>query len=713
MFVSFRRQVAVLTVLVAGLVLAVPVSAVEDPPPAPSYMAAFDACENIPPSNFSDAPSHHAHADDIDCIAYYGITRGTSATTFSPDRSVTREQMALFLIRLAHLVGIDVPPAGDTGFADIGNLGAKSQATISQLAQMGVAKGTTPTTFSPSTSVTREQMAIFLQQMMNKMEPVGYGTYRLGYTPADVINTSETEVASPFTDLGEVSNATFDAVTQLYELGVVTGISETRYEPSTTITRATMADFLAALLDHSRLRPEGLTIRASPISDFGPTEVIVMVSYRDADFAPIVGQSVDVFGSQGRNGGLDTDGGCVASLVSGDCIWRTDDRPTGEDGDIFARYMIEEKAPAVFYAWIGDQEGAEFDADDSRAVTAVVTSPPEEAEMKVTSGISEHADGNKAHIARTGRMDLTVQLVDRGGRDVARSGIEIEVGLRQLVDGASVHTNTKEALLTTNRDGRATFRLEGVEDDRTDSDQSRVDRVTFRYRSSGITKVNPPDVLVVIEWGEEARQTHKAVATAPDYVVSNDDREVSIRASVAFYDQYGSPHRAGAGQKVGITIDDQEESVTVGSRGVASRTLHLEGRFRGFPVTVSYDVDPVGDGVDLDPAVEDFDDHVVQVVTEADASDDDEDKRIHTMLADRNRFTTETGKGNSDANLVYRYKASDSFVADGRTITIDRFEELLTGFEKGENLGEIEVVTYDPEGSSVFRVILTAGGIEA
>ena len=138
MFVSFRRQVAVLTVLEAGLVLTVAVSAVVDPPPAPSYMDAFDACENIPPSNFSDAPSLHGHADDIDCIACYGITRGTSATTFSPDRSVTREQMALYLTRLAHLVGIDVPPAGDTGFADIGNLGAKSQATISQLAQMGV-----------------------------------------------------------------------------------------------------------------------------------------------------------------------------------------------------------------------------------------------------------------------------------------------------------------------------------------------------------------------------------------------------------------------------------------------------------------------------------------------------------------------------------------------------------------------------------------------
>ena len=35
-------------------------------------------------AGFSDVPSMHANAGDIDCIAYYGITKGTSATTFSP-----------------------------------------------------------------------------------------------------------------------------------------------------------------------------------------------------------------------------------------------------------------------------------------------------------------------------------------------------------------------------------------------------------------------------------------------------------------------------------------------------------------------------------------------------------------------------------------------------------------------------------------------------
>ena len=50
--------------------------------------------------SFTDVSSGHANAGDIDCIAYYGITKGTSATTYSPLMSVTREHMALFLTRL-------------------------------------------------------------------------------------------------------------------------------------------------------------------------------------------------------------------------------------------------------------------------------------------------------------------------------------------------------------------------------------------------------------------------------------------------------------------------------------------------------------------------------------------------------------------------------------------------------------------------------------
>ena len=101
--------------------------------PAPDYLASFEACPEgiIPSAGFVDVPASHSHAGDIDCIAYYRITKGTTPTTYSPDRPVIREHMALFLVQLARLVGSNVPSAADTPFEDIANLEQKSQEAIS------------------------------------------------------------------------------------------------------------------------------------------------------------------------------------------------------------------------------------------------------------------------------------------------------------------------------------------------------------------------------------------------------------------------------------------------------------------------------------------------------------------------------------------------------------------------------------------------------
>ena len=45
-------------------------------------------------------------ATDVDCIKMYGITTGTTATTYSPYDPVSRWQMALFLTRMAVPAGV-------------------------------------------------------------------------------------------------------------------------------------------------------------------------------------------------------------------------------------------------------------------------------------------------------------------------------------------------------------------------------------------------------------------------------------------------------------------------------------------------------------------------------------------------------------------------------------------------------------------------------
>ncbi len=273
-FSRFRRRVAVLTVLamMASVLVAVPVAAADDP--KADYKATFDACGMAPSSGFEDVPMSHANAGDIDCIAYYGITKGTSATTYSPLMSVTREHMALFLTRLAGLVGIEVvSDPDDAGFTDVGDLSMESQTAINQLADLGITMGTSATTYSPADSVTRGQMALFISRLMDKMTPMMESkTMVYGYTPSKVVpvedddstpNKDETKkIGSPYTDLGNVTKTTYDAITNLYELGVASGISDTAYGPSALITRASMAGFMAGVLDHSNARPAGISIQA-------------------------------------------------------------------------------------------------------------------------------------------------------------------------------------------------------------------------------------------------------------------------------------------------------------------------------------------------------------------------------------------------------------------------------------------------------------------
>ncbi len=224
--------------------------------------------------------------------------------------------------------------------------------------------------------------------------------------------------------------------------------------------------------------------------------------------------------------------------------------------------------------------------------------------------------------------------------------------------------------------------------------------------SGALTGLLVPDALVSIQWVEEPSQTHKSVSRVPDYVRVSAE-EVTIRASVTLYDQYGNGHRTGSSQQVGITIGGQALSAPVSSSGTASAGTTLDNQRHGSPVTLSFTADPGGDGVELDSGVDDPPDAVVQVVTAAISRDDGEDIDVHTIFPHRNRFITEAGSGDSDAKLLYYYKRADTFLAGDDTITIEEFETLLTPFGD-ENQAVIDIVTYDREGTSVFKVVRTA-----
>ena len=102
-------------------------------------------------------PASAFYADAVAWLKAEGITTGTSATTFSPNDTVTRGQMAAFLFRLAG------EPGGSPahGFSDVPASAFYAEA-VKWLKAEGITTGTSPTTFSPGDAVTRGQMAAFL-----------------------------------------------------------------------------------------------------------------------------------------------------------------------------------------------------------------------------------------------------------------------------------------------------------------------------------------------------------------------------------------------------------------------------------------------------------------------------------------------------------------------------------------------------------------------
>ena len=103
----------------------------------------------------------------INQLAQLGITAGTAPGQFSPFADVPRWQMALFMMRLLAKVGVILPDGAFQGFTDLGGLSAEALKAVNQARQLGIAAGTSSTTFDPQGLVKRGDMAAFLARALN------------------------------------------------------------------------------------------------------------------------------------------------------------------------------------------------------------------------------------------------------------------------------------------------------------------------------------------------------------------------------------------------------------------------------------------------------------------------------------------------------------------------------------------------------------------
>ena len=114
---------------------------------------------------FVDVPAGQWYTDAVNWAAANQIVKGPSATTFAPNDSITREQMAAILYRYAQYKGYDVTKKADlSGYSDNGQVSAYAKDALAWANAAKLINGVTNTTLAPQGNATRAQVSAILHR---------------------------------------------------------------------------------------------------------------------------------------------------------------------------------------------------------------------------------------------------------------------------------------------------------------------------------------------------------------------------------------------------------------------------------------------------------------------------------------------------------------------------------------------------------------------
>jgi hypothetical protein len=121
-----------------------------------------------PESTFPDV-TDGPHALAIRQLADLGVVQGRTDGRYDPFASVTRAQMASFLVRSLEVsLGRDLTPSAAGPFTDIA--GSPHADNIRVANELGIAQGRTATSYAPGDDVRRDQMGSFIARSLQVLQ---------------------------------------------------------------------------------------------------------------------------------------------------------------------------------------------------------------------------------------------------------------------------------------------------------------------------------------------------------------------------------------------------------------------------------------------------------------------------------------------------------------------------------------------------------------
>lgn len=203
----------------AGDVVYIPFTAVTDSGKEYTGSVAIKVKQTM---NFVDVRPGDYFYDSVQWAVNNDITKGTSATTFSPKQGCTRAQIVTFLWRAAKS---PEPRSNTSKFTDVyATAHADYMKAINWATEQGITTGTGNGKFSPDATCTRAQIVTFLYRFKNN--PAVYGSLN-------------------FSDVNKTEHAAFyNAILWAVNNKITTGYGGGIFDPNGTCNRGDAVTFL-------------------------------------------------------------------------------------------------------------------------------------------------------------------------------------------------------------------------------------------------------------------------------------------------------------------------------------------------------------------------------------------------------------------------------------------------------------------------------------
>ena len=187
-----------------------------------SAEAATETTTTVAKVTFSDIEDYPWAVDAIENLAGAGIVNGYENGTFLPNNSVKR---ADFLLMLLKAMGVDTTQKCEDNFTDVDPERYYYNA-VGIAKSMGLANGNGDGTFSPDSTITRQDMMILAKRAME-------------ISTGNTIS-ADTSVLNKFADKDNISGYALESLAAMVNEGMVSGTGN-NIEPKANTTRAQAA----------------------------------------------------------------------------------------------------------------------------------------------------------------------------------------------------------------------------------------------------------------------------------------------------------------------------------------------------------------------------------------------------------------------------------------------------------------------------------------